>query len=192
MKFNLYRNSLYFHLCGIFPHKWNSIYIGIPFIFICAEFFRTNVWADPGLNSRQKYISPHALATRPLHPVFETNLVFIKLISLPTFPPPHFFLPQLSFLPPLFFYDFFSTPTLFELLFFFCLKVGGGGERRAERHYFATRSRSDLVTPVIVRNWFPIQYFDEAFGNPKNIVLTEPYRNASNNHITIPNEIQSS
>ena len=26
MKFNLYRNSLYFHLCGIFPHKWNSIF----------------------------------------------------------------------------------------------------------------------------------------------------------------------
>ena len=32
MKFNLFRNSLYFHLCGHF-----SIYKGIPFIFICAD-----------------------------------------------------------------------------------------------------------------------------------------------------------
>ena len=41
-------------------------------------------------------------------------------------------------------FQFFYTPTCFfypHLIFtpiLFCLKVGGGGERRAERHYFST------------------------------------------------------
>ena len=47
---------------------------------------------------------------------------------------------MIFFISPLFFYpDLIFTP------FFFGLKVGGGGERRAAQHYFATRSRSDLV-----------------------------------------------
>ena len=109
------------------PHKWNSVYLEIPLNFICAD-----ICPPPFLNL---FLFPHFL------------------------PPPTFFLPQLSFLPTLFFDDFFYTPTFFlpplnlNSFFFFGLKVGGGGERRAERHYFATRSRSDLVILVYLIIW---------------------------------------
>ena len=69
MKFNLYRNSFYFHLCGHFaiyigipiiyicadicPHKWNSIYIETPLIFISADIFHFLRKCLPGLSKKK-------------------------------------------------------------------------------------------------------------------------------------------
>ena len=96
MKFNLYRNSLYFHLCGIFPHKWNSIYLS----FFLWFFFL------PPLSFYSHFFLPHFFFNF-FDDFFYTPTFFSRII----FFYPHFFFNFLD--------EFFNTPTFFSRIIFF-------------------------------------------------------------------------
>ena len=120
--FSNYKGIPLIFICAEFPHKWNSIYKGIPLIFICAENFRTNEFVRNFRTNEIQFIKEFLLFSfvRKISAQMKMNVIlFCAQMKMNFFLPPLFFEHFLwIFLPPLFVYTSFFTPTFFQLFFY--------------------------------------------------------------------------